>query len=130
MGESLRLLQYAFHHIVGALPQLRSFNGVGHTIYAIVVPPAPGEVTLSGPALAADGTEEWPKEASIAAKDFFQKYAKGGRKCSVTALLVINVAGVWHCTAINIPVAERLGCDESTPLHCANSVLDDLLGSS
>jgi hypothetical protein len=123
MGENIHLLRRAFHHLVGALPQLKPFNGIGNTTYAIVVPAESNEVTLSGPALTIDGIREWPHVAQAAAREFFQK--KRRDRYGITVLLVVSVEAVWHCAAVGIPLAEKSNCDESTPLACANSVLED-----
>jgi hypothetical protein len=121
MSEALHIWQRTFHHLVGALPQLRPFSDAGSTVYAIVVPPEPEEVTLSGPTLTIKGAAGWPEVASTAVREFFSRK----RRCAVVALLIVSIKGVWHCAVVSVPTAEFLGCDDATPLSCANSVLAD-----
>jgi len=120
MAEELnRLVCRAFPHLVGALPQLRSFSGVGGTTYAIVAPEG-GEVSLQGPALSPDGVAGWHPAACAAALDLFRRRQRAG---SVTVLLVVCCGGTWHCAAVGVPSAEKLATDDSIPLACANAVL-------
>jgi len=117
-GDIDLIIRRAFPHLMGALPQLRSFSGVGGTLYAIVSP-SDGEALLLGPALSAAGVAAWPAAARAAALMYFQKRRRAG---GIAVHLVVRSGDAWHCAAVHLPPAEK-ACDGAVPLACANAVL-------
>lgn len=117
-------------HLVGALPQLQSYNDMGPTVYALTVfgahRGAIGGGALAGPAVSAIGvTDDWPEAAQHAAKALFAKSSSGRKAGAVVVILIVQVGRESHCVLINVPTAarERARRDAEIPMSCAASVL-------
>ena len=94
-------------HLIGALPQLQSFNELGCTVYALTVFGITlnsfGASSLAGPAISMEGvTSDWPREAQFAAIKLFKKPSR--RKAGTVVVVMINQIGAeTHCALLHIP---------------------------
>jgi hypothetical protein len=95
------------YHLTGALPQLRSHNFDGPTVFALTVHGVKGvdnlgAASIAGPALDASGLASgWPAEAIGAARGIFERNAQRGG--TVTVVVIVQMGKQTHCSLVNIP---------------------------
>lgn len=97
-------------HLVGALPQLKSYSDTGPTIYALTVIGAKhdkvlGAASIAGPALDLAGLEaDWPAEAKMAATAIFGRSLDTARRGgAIIVIVTVQIGRVSHCSIVNVP---------------------------
>jgi hypothetical protein len=108
------LLRTTLYHVGGAMPQLKSWNRNGPTLYALTVVGAKrgswGGASLVGPALNKRGlTDIWPLAARGVGEELFAK-PPARRAGQVSVVVIVQSGNVSHCSMIVIPAMPR-------PLH-------------
>lgn len=110
-GAPSGLMQVVLYHVAGAMPQLKSWNKNGPTLYALTITGlqrgAPGgSSSLVGPALNANGiTQEWSPIAALVGRELFSKApAVMQRKAGqVTVVVIVRVGNTAHCLTLVVP---------------------------
>jgi len=105
------MLRPGLPHLVGALPQLQSYNAEGATVFALTVcgarQDAIGSSTLVGPAVSPAGVSmEWPEIARDKTKLLFEKNS-ARMAGAVLVILIVQAGREAHCAIINVPTAAR-----------------------
>jgi hypothetical protein len=106
------LLATTMYHMGGAMPQLKSWNREGPTLYALTIVGARGAsrggASIVGPALDSRGlTDAWPLVAREAGRELFSK-PLARRAGQITVVVIVQVGSTSHCSSFIIPAAEPI----------------------
>lgn len=127
------------HHLFGSMPQLRSWNDLGLTVYAVSVHgvnarealnsnatrSALGAATIYGPAVDSAGIADWPYEMRKAAHLELSKHSLR-QVGAVIAITAVQLGDTAHYAVVRVPSRSRTRAkmDSAVPYACAASVLD------